>query len=100
MKQDFENMNFWEYVARIQEKVKQEVLEQVTEEEYLPCVRAISGYMYNLRNLHIGRIWAMNRHENKFIGLINEALKKHSILISEYYIHISSVENKNHGEED
>ena len=89
MKQDFKNMDFWEYVARIQEEVGQEVLEQVTGEEYVPCVRAISDYMYNLRNLHIGRIWAMNMSENKFIKLINEALKKRNIFIASNYIHFS-----------
>lgn len=91
MKQDFKNMDFWEYVARIQEEVGQEVLEQVEIEEYFPCMRAITDYMYNLRNLHIGRIWAMNKSGNKFIKLINEALKKRNIFISEVYIHISNV---------
>ena len=100
MKQDLENMDFWGYVARIQEEVGQEVLEQVTEDEYFPCVKVISDYMYNLRNLHIGRIWAMNRHANKFIDLINEALKKRSILISEYYVHISNLKLQDHGEKD
>lgn len=89
MKQDFKNMDFWEYVARIQDEVGQEVLEQVTDEEYFTCVRAITDYMYNLRNLHIGRIWAMNVSGNKFIKLINEALKKRNIFIASNYIHIS-----------
>lgn len=89
MKQDFKDQDFWEYVARIQEEVGQEVLEQVTDEEYFPCVRAIGDYMYNLRNLHIGRIWAMNITDNKFIKLINEALKKRNIFIASNYIHIS-----------
>ena len=89
MKQDFKNMDFWEYVARIQEEVGQEVLEQVTEEEYFPCVRAISDYMYNLRNMHMGRIWHFNSMNNKYIKLINEALAKRNIFIAANYMHIS-----------
>lgn len=89
MKPDIKTQDFWEYVARIQEEVGKEVLEQVTDEEYFPCVRAISDYMYNLRNLHIGRIWAMNVSKNKFIQLINDALWKKGILISDDCIHIS-----------
>ena len=71
MKQDIKKQDFWEYVARIQEEVGQEVLEQVTDEEYFPCVRAI------------------NITDNKFIKLINEALKKRNIFIASNYIHIS-----------
>lgn len=100
MKKDFENQDFWEYVARIQEEVGQEVLEQVTDEEYFPCVRTITDYMYNLRNLHIGRIWAMNITDNKFIQLINEALKKRNVFISFKYIHISINEHQDYGKED
>ena len=93
-------MDFWEYVARIQEEVGQEVLEQVTDEEYFPCVRAISDYMYNLRNLHIGRIWAMNITDNKFIKLINEALTKRNIYISSTGILISIYQHQDYGKED
>ena len=89
MKQDIKKQDFWEYVARIQEEVGKEVLEQVTDEEYIPCARVISDYMYNLRNLHIGRIWAMNVSENKFVQLINDVLWKRGIFISENCMHIS-----------
>lgn len=81
--------DFWMYVAQIQEEVSQEVLEQVEIEEYFPCIRAITDYMFNLRAMHIDRIWAMNRTGNKFIELINEALKKRNIFIASNYIHIS-----------
>lgn len=81
--------NFWLYAAQIYEEVAQEVLEQVSEDEYLPCVKVISDYMFNLRAMHIDRIWAMNKSRNVYIPLINEALKKRNIFISECYIHIS-----------
>lgn len=92
MKQDIKMQDFWLYVAQIQEEVSQEVLEQVEIEEYFPCIRAITDYMFNLRATHLDRIWAMTRSENKFIKLINEALKKRGIFISEYSILISSTE--------
>lgn len=100
MKKNYQIQDFWLYVAQIQEEVKQEVLDQVTEDEYFPCLRTITDYMFCLKATHFDRIWAMNRHANKFIDLINEALKKHSILICEYYVHISSIEYKGHGKED
>ena len=81
--------DFWLYTAQIYEEVAQEVLEQVSEDEYLPCVRVISDYMFNLRAMHMDRIWAMNKSRNVYIKLINEALKKRNIFISECYIHIS-----------
>ena len=100
MKKDYQIKDFWLYVAQIQEEVTQEVLKQVTDEEYLPCKRTITDYMFCLKATHLDRIWAMNRHANKFIDLINEALKKRSILICEYYVHISSLQYKDHGKED
>ena len=100
MKKDYQIEDFWLYVAQIQKEVVEEVLERVTEEEYLPCMKAISSYMFDLRAMHLDRIWAMNRSGNKYIDLINEALKKRSILISEYYVHISSLQNKDYGKED
>ena len=92
--------DFWMYVAQIQEEVRQEVLAQVTEDEYFSCIQAIYDYMFNLRAMHLDRIWAMNRSANKYIDLINEALKKRSILISEYYVHISTLKHQDHGKED
>ena len=89
MKRAVKMQDFWMYVAQIQEEVSQEVLEQVEIEEYFPCIRAITDYMFNLRAMHLDRIWAMNRSGNKFIKLINEALKKRNIFISECDIHIS-----------
>lgn len=91
MEKNYQMQDFWMYVAQIQEEVGQEVLEQVTDEEYFPCVRAISDYMFNLRAMHMDRIWAMNRTGNKFIKLINEALKKRNIFIGEYFIHIADI---------
>ena len=81
--------DFWLYTAQIYEEVAQEVLEQVSEDEYLPCVKVISDYMFNLRAMHMDRIRAMNKNKNVYIPLINEALKKRNIFISECYIHIS-----------
>ena len=91
MKKEIKMQDFWLYVAQIQEEVSQEVLEQVEIEEYFPCIRAITDYMFNLRAMHLDRIWAMNYTDNKFIKLINEALKKRNIVISECYIHISNI---------
>ena len=91
MKKEIKMQDFWMYVAQIQEEVSQEVLEQVEIEEYFPCIRAITDYMFNLRATHLDRIWAMNKSGNKFIKLINEALKKRNIYISESYIHISNI---------
>ena len=88
------------YVAQIQKEVVEEVLERVTEDEYLSCMKTISCYMFELRAMHLDSIWAMNRSGNKYIDLINEALKKRSILISEYYVHISTLEHQDHGEKD
>lgn len=100
MKKDFKIKDFWLYIAQIQEEVTQEVVKQVTEDEYFPCVRTITDYMFCLRAMHLNKIWAMNRSGNKYIDLINEALKKRSILISEFYIHISNIKHKGNGEED
>ena len=100
MKQAVKTMDFWEYVARIQDGVGKEVLGQVTDDEYTPCLKTFIDYMHNLRNMHLDRIWAINRHANKFIDLINEALKKRGILICEYYVHISVIKHQNYGKED
>lgn len=89
MKKDYQMQDFWLYVAQIQEEVGQEVLEQVSEDEYFPCVRAITDYMFNLRAMHLNSVWAMNMSGNKYIKLINEALAKRNILIAPNYIHIS-----------
>lgn len=89
MKKDYQMQDFWLYVAQIQEEVGQEVLEQVSEDEYFPCVRAITDYMFNLRAMHLNSVWAMNMSENKYIKLINEALAKRNIFIASNYIHIS-----------
>lgn len=89
MKKEIKMQDFWLYVAQIQEEVGQEVLEQVTIEEYFPCIRAISDYMYNLRAMHLDRIKLFNKGQNKYIPLINEALKKRNIFIASNYIHIS-----------
>lgn len=100
MKREFKIQDFWEYLSQIQKEVINEVLDQITVDEYYPCVRAISNYMFDLRAMHLDKIWAMNRNGNKYIDLINEALKKRSILISEYYIHISSLHYNDDGKED
>lgn len=100
MKKDNQIQDFWLYVAQIQEEVKQEVLDQVTEDEYFPCLRTITDYMFCLKATYLDRIWAMNRHANKFIDLINEALKKRSILISEFYVHISNIKHQDNGKEN
>lgn len=100
MKKDNQIQDFWLYVAQIQKEVADEVLERVTEEEYLPCMKAISTYMFDLRAMHLDRIWAMNRNGNKYIDLINEELKKHNILISEFYVHISNIKHQGNGEEN
>ena len=89
MKPDIKTQNFWEYVARIQEEVTKEVLEQTTDDEYSVCLQAILDYMYELRNMHMDRIWHFNSMNIKYVKLINEALKKHNIFITSNYIHIS-----------
>ena len=91
MKKDYQMQDFWLYCAQIQKEVAQEVLDQVTEDESWRCARTITDYMFNLRAMHLDRIWAMNRSGNPYVGLINEALKKHNIFISECYIHISNI---------
>lgn len=48
--------------------------------------------MFNIRNMHIDGIWALNMIENKYINLINEALKKRNIFICSTYIHISIIQ--------
>lgn len=88
MKKKIEMRDFWGYIARIQEEVAQEVVKQVTEDEYFQCLRAITDYMFCLRNLHIDRIRLFNKGQNKYIPLINEALKKRDIFIYSNYIHI------------
>lgn len=90
MKPDIKTQNFWEYVARIQEEVSKEVLEQTTDDEYSICMQAILDYMYDLRNMHLDRIWQCNSMNNKWIKLINQALAKRNIFISYKYIHISN----------
>ena len=100
MKKNYQMQDFWMYVAQIQKEVVEEVLEQVTEEEYLQCMKTISVYMFDLRAMHLDSIWAMNRSGDKYIDLINEALKKRSILISEYYVHISTLKHQDHGKEN
>ena len=92
--------DFWIYVAQIQKEVVEEVLERIPEVEYLSCMKVISGYMLDLRAMRLESIWAMNRNGNKYIDLVNEALKKRSILISEYYVHISTLKHQDHGEKD
>lgn len=89
MKPDIKTQDFWEYVARIQEEVSKEVLEQTTDDEYSICLQAILDYMYDLRNMHMDRIWHLNSMDNKYIKLINEALAKRNIFITSNYIHIS-----------
>ena len=87
MKKNYQITDFLLYVSQIQEEIEQEVLEQVTDEEYFKCKKTINDYMFCLKTMHMDRIWAMNRHANKYIDLINEALKKRSILICECYVH-------------
>lgn len=89
MKPDIKTQGFWEYVARIQEEVTKEVLEQTTDDEYSMCMQAILDYMFYLRNMHVDRICHFNSMDNKYIKLINEALKKRNIFIASNYIHIS-----------
>lgn len=81
--------DFWLYCAQIQEEVAQEVLDQVTVDEYFRCARTITDYMFNLRAMHLDRIWAMNRSGNPYIDLINEALKKRNIFIYSDFINIA-----------
>lgn len=89
MKREFKMQDFWEYVARIQEEVTNEVLDQITEDEYYQCKKTVNDYMYNLRNVQVGVVSAFNRGGNKYIKLINEALAKRNIFIASNYIHIS-----------
>ena len=100
MKKNYQMQDFWIYVAQIQKEVVEEVLEQLQEVEYLSCMKVISTYLLDLRAMRLDSIWAMNRSENKYIELVNEALKKRSILISEYYVHISTLKHQDHGKED
>ena len=90
MKPDIKKQDFWEYVDRIQEEVTKEVLEQTTIDEYSICLQAILDYMHDLRNMRMDRIWYYNGMENKYIKLINEALRKRNIFISSTYLHISN----------
>lgn len=89
MKTDIKTQSLWEYVARIQEEVSKEVLEQTTDDEYSVCLQAILDYMHELRNMNTDRIWHFNSMNIKYVKLINEALKKHNIFITSNYIHIS-----------
>ena len=89
MKPDIKTQNLWEYVARIQEEVTKEVLEQTTDDEYSVCLQAISDYMYELRNMNMDRIWHFNSMNIKYVKLINKALAKRNIFIASNYIHIS-----------
>ena len=89
MKPDIKTQSLWEYIARIQEEVSKEVLEQTTDDEYSVCLQAILDYMYELRNMNMDRIWHFNSMNIKYVKLVNEALKKHNIFISSNYIHIS-----------
>lgn len=89
MKQELKMQDFWEYVARIQKEVTKEVLDQITEDEYDQCWKTVSDYMYNLRNVQFGVISTFNKIENKYIPLINEALKKRNIFIYSDCIHIT-----------
>ena len=90
MKQDIKKQDFWEYVARIQEEVTKEVLEQTPDDEFSICLQEILNYMRDVRNMRMDRIWYFNSMENKYIKLINEALRKRNIFISSKYIHISN----------
>lgn len=89
MKPDIKTQSLWEYIARIQEEVSKEVLEQTTDDEYSLCLQAILDYMFYLRNMHLDKIWHLNSMNNKYIKLINEALAKRNIFIASNYIHIS-----------
>ena len=100
MKKDYKMQDFWMYVAQIQKEVVEEVLKRIPEVEYLSCMKVISSYLLDLRAMRLDSIWAMNRSGNKYIELVNEALKKRSILISEYYVHISTLKHQDHGKED
>ena len=100
MKREVKMQDFWIYVAQIQKEVVEEVLKQVPEVEYLSCMKVISSYILDLRAMRVESIWAMNRSANKYIELVNEALKKRSILISEYYVHISTLKHQDHGEKN
>lgn len=81
--------DFWLYVAEIQEEVKKEVLNQVTEDEYFPCLRTITDYMFCLKATRMDRIQLFNKGQNKYIPLINEALKKRNIFIYSDYMSIA-----------
>lgn len=89
MKKELKMQDFWLYVAQIQEEVENEVLKQVTEDEYSPCLRTISDYMFCLKATHFDRIQLFNKGQNKYIPLINEALKKRNIFIYSDYINIA-----------
>ena len=89
MKPDIKTQGLWEYVARIQEEVSKEVLEQTTDDEYSICMQAILDYMFDIRNMHLDKIWHFNSMDNKWIKLINQALAKRNIFITSNYIHIS-----------
>lgn len=89
MKPDIKTQDFWEYLARIQDEVAKEVLEQATDDEYIICLRTFLDYMYVIRNMRIDRILYFNSTENKYIKLTNEALAKRNIFIASNYIHIS-----------
>ena len=89
MKKEIKMQDFWEYVARIQEEVTNEVLDQIQENEYCRCKKTIDDYMYNLRNVQFGRIQLYNKGQNKYIPLINEALKKRNIFIYSDFINIA-----------
>ena len=89
MKKELKMQDFWLYVAQIQEQVGNEVLKQVTEDEYLTCVKTITDYMFCLKAMYLGRIQLFNKGQNKYIPLINEALKKRGIFIYSDYINIA-----------
>ena len=89
MKRELKMRDFWEYVARIQEEVTNEVLNQVTKKEYCRCKKTVDDYMYNLRNVQFGRIQLYNKGQNKYVPLINEALKKRNIFIYSDFINIA-----------
>ena len=91
MKRELKMQDFWMYVTQFQEEIREEVLNQVTEDEYFPCIQAINDYMFYLRAMYLDRIWAMNSSKNKYIKLINEALARRNIFINECYIHISNL---------
>ena len=89
MKKEIKMQDFWLYVAQIQEEVKQEVLDQVTEDDYFPCLRTITDYMFCLKATHMDRIKLFNQGQNKYIPLINEALKTRNIWMYSDYMSIS-----------